>query len=58
MSTTNQPKTTRDVTSGRYRNVSKQEARAAARTKVTIDKRQNRTTPAWIEDLAADPKTA
>ena len=58
MSTTNQPKTTRAATSGRYRNVSKQEARAAARAKVTIDKRQNRTTETWIKDLAADTKTA
>lgn len=29
---------------------------AAARAKVTIDKRRGRTTPQWINDLAAERK--
>lgn len=37
---------------GRYSNVSVREARAAARARVTIDKRRGRKTPGWIVELA------
>lgn len=37
---------------GRYKEISLREARAAARAKVTIDKRRGVRTPKWIVDLA------
>ncbi len=37
---------------GRYSNVSMREARAAARARVTVDRRRGRQTPRWIVDLA------
>jgi hypothetical protein len=44
--------TSRSATTGRY--ISKSEARAAAKTKVTVDKKLGRTTPVWVKDLAKD----
>lgn len=41
---------TRSAVSGRY--VSKAEARAAAKTKVTVDKKLGKTTPSWVQSLA------
>ena len=45
-----------DCPETRYRNVTVAEAHAAAKARVTVDKRRGRTTPAWIVELAeTDP---
>jgi len=49
-------KITRNAVSGRYDDVSEREARAAARAKVTIDRRRGRSTAQWVKDLADGPK--
>ena len=36
----------------RYRNVTRSEARAAARLQIKIDRRRGVETPQWIKDLA------
>lgn len=41
----------RSAKSGRYV-VTKTEARAAARTKVTVDQKLGKDTPGWVKDLA------
>jgi hypothetical protein len=50
VSSTNSRTVTRSAASGRY--VSKGEARAAARTKVSVDKKLGRTTAPWVKSLA------
>jgi propanediol dehydratase small subunit len=44
--------TTRKVSSGRM--VTSTEARAAAKTRVTVDKKLGRKTPEWVTRLASD----
>jgi hypothetical protein len=44
-------KTTSTVTG---RHVSKNEARAAAKAKVTVDKKLGKTTPKWVKSLAKE----
>jgi hypothetical protein len=41
----------RSAKSGRFV-VTKSEARAAARTKVTVDQKLGKDTPGWVQDLA------
>lgn len=49
---------TADVSSPQGRQVTQREAIAAARVRVTADRRLKRTTPAWIVDLANKGRTA
>lgn len=46
------------ATKTRYGNVTEREARAAARAKVTVDRRRGRPTPKWIEELAEGRQSA
>lgn len=52
------PQTSSAVRADAQSDVSLREAQAAARVKVTIDRRRGRTTPQWIKDLAEGRRTA